>query len=724
MPTEMLSLIVKLKPDIEKIQAILNVPSQPNGRILRKRTAPDEKNPARHLTKKFKMDEDASWDVNQDEIIKKPGKLQNTAYYVNTTAQKPEPHGTPIVWADKRQQLCETLPFYNAYQSGAYTKDGILYGFLVDAEVGSLDKFDDQIIITTIGGDRAKDAQGNKIQKPSSDFKASGIAARRTMEECRPVLVIAGQGNVLSPSKLPHYYNVLGWFQITNIWRETDKKTWKIRFEKIDLTERSWWAAKGTYPPGSAPLTPNYESPKTTIQVCGHCQNPSKLIYEQGWTCLDVQCGQFFKFEDNAVDNSKLSYTGAFLGERTQYTGHNPGPLAPQLPTQQDLDTIGTTPFDLKFKKGIVCPNCGCCSRRVQWHQWACENSGCDFVHCMNTRAISIDEAIAEGMLNPRALKEYHHPSVLLEEVHTREYKIYQYALPGPDGTTAGLVRLFKATGLVNRQRDGPDDMFHQIQEGNFKLSRNAVRNKGLPSEIATSHFASNWGALYKYGVTPTTSGFNEAPLAIIRALKRLTYAGKYTVEGSKEDFDEFNELLLIGYNEKSHMDYHDDGEKTLGPTVATLSLGAHATMHFRPKKNSPIGEPKKSKNSKANKPDSLKIVLNHGDLLIMHGTAIHAHYEHAVNPHGKLRFALTARFIKPELMQNEADREFARLGGILPFGHEQFDYDGDINSQPVPWSTSAFDSLCAMFNTMALQGRITEDQAERLTQSSDAILN
>ncbi len=34
-----------------------------------------------------------------------------------------------------------------------------------------------------------------------------------------------------------------------------------------------------------------------------------------------------------------------------------------------------------------------------------------------------------------------------------------------------------------------------------------------------------------------------------------MTYAGKYTVEGSKEDFDEFNELLLIGYNEKSHMD-------------------------------------------------------------------------------------------------------------------------------------------------------------------------
>lgn len=48
--------------------------------------------------------------------------------------------------------------------------------------------------------------------------------------------------------------------------------------------------------------------------------------------------------------------------------------------------------------------------------------------------------------------------------------------------------------------------------------------------------------------------------------------------------------------------------------------------MKFRPKKKSPIG--KSGKGAKGVKPDSLKIVLNHGDLLVMHGTDIHKYYE------------------------------------------------------------------------------------------------
>ena len=72
------------------------------------------------------------------------------AYHANTQLGKPEPHGQPEVWADKRQQLCETLRYFNAYQSGAYTNDGIAYGHLIDAEVDPRDKFDEQIVITSV----------------------------------------------------------------------------------------------------------------------------------------------------------------------------------------------------------------------------------------------------------------------------------------------------------------------------------------------------------------------------------------------------------------------------------------------------------------------------------------------------------------------------------------------------------------------------------------------
>jgi hypothetical protein len=45
-----------------------------------------------------------------------------------------------------------------------------------------------------------------------------------------------------------------------------------------------------------------------------------------------------------------------------------------------------------------------------------------------------------------------------------------------------------------------------------------------------------------------------EAPDVIIKALKRLTWAGKETVVDKKESFQEFNEMLTVGYFEKSHM--------------------------------------------------------------------------------------------------------------------------------------------------------------------------
>lgn len=61
-------------------------------------------------------------------------------------------------------------------------------------------------------------------------------------------------------------------------------------------------------------------------------------------------------------------------------------------------------------------------------------------------------------------------------------------------------------------------------------------------------------GDLYKYGVTPTTTGFDEAPVAILKALKRLTWAGQYAMAANMQAFQDFNELLLLGYHEKCHI--------------------------------------------------------------------------------------------------------------------------------------------------------------------------
>jgi hypothetical protein len=63
---------------------------------------------------------------------------------------KPAPYGEPPVWADKRQCLCEALPYYKAYMSGVYQQAGVACGFLVDKEVGPRDKFQDEFLITSV----------------------------------------------------------------------------------------------------------------------------------------------------------------------------------------------------------------------------------------------------------------------------------------------------------------------------------------------------------------------------------------------------------------------------------------------------------------------------------------------------------------------------------------------------------------------------------------------
>lgn len=80
---------------------------------------------------------------------RKPAKKAvKEAYHLDVQTGKPEPFGEPPAWAFKRQQLCETLPYYRAYDGAAYTNEGILYAMLIDREVGVRDQFTDQIIIT------------------------------------------------------------------------------------------------------------------------------------------------------------------------------------------------------------------------------------------------------------------------------------------------------------------------------------------------------------------------------------------------------------------------------------------------------------------------------------------------------------------------------------------------------------------------------------------------
>lgn len=87
-------------------------------------------------------------------------------------------------------------------------------------------------------------------------------------------------------------------------------------------------------------------------------------------------------------------------------------------------------------------------------------------------------------------LSESYRDGVTMEEGICGPYRVYSYSIPDAFGTTIGYVRHFKADAAVNYERDGPNDLFQEIQNGRLELKRNPAR---LPD--STFHFIQVWCA-------------------------------------------------------------------------------------------------------------------------------------------------------------------------------------------------------------------------------------
>lgn len=100
-------------------------------------------------------------------------------------------------------------------------------------------------------------------------------------------------------------------------------------------------------------------------------------------------------------------------------------------------------------------------------------------------------------------------------------------------------------------------------------------------------------------GGTGNTTPFSAAPEAVKAALNLIQTRAAIVMQSKPE----FNEILSAAYMERQKMavrahplcpprrvdifvQFHSDSEPGLGPTVASLSLGSAAVMHFRPHAN------------------------------------------------------------------------------------------------------------------------------------------
>ncbi|KAK0703506.1 hypothetical protein B0T26DRAFT_744306 [Lasiosphaeria miniovina] len=385
-------------------------------------------------------------------------------------------------------------------------------------------------------------------------------------------------------------------------------------------------------------------------------QKPScKLIYTIGWTCLNHECAYFLKrpaikTEDTIKiedDDTKMR-SDEDVPEDLEYNEAFLFGLAPwiRLPRLRMLQPPGVLEFDRLMTK------------RRETNQ-------------------VIDDQLATR-LNRTCLND-------TQTVTLGSYTARQYFLPDPSGNIIGSFTLLVSNPQINSQPFGPDHLFREIEQGYW------IEAKPNKLEGYTRHFQQNFGARYKFGVAVQSKGFDQAPEVILRALHRLIWAGSSAVKKTTEWIDkgghgphsppsgsnDFNELLALGYMEDDRISYHDDGESELGPTVAALSLGSPSIMKFRPKVKIDFGK-HLPKNLKGLYRDVLEAPMKHGDIMVMHGQAIHKLYEHTVEPMGGRRFSLTCRYIDPDKMQSQSDKDDAAVKGAIPAASFAFKYDGN----------------------------------------------
>ncbi|KAJ5138754.1 uncharacterized protein N7515_003602 [Penicillium bovifimosum] len=371
------------------------------------------------------------------------------------TDQVLEPvHAEPPTLAENCQQLCDAIPWLHCTQGVMDHNERLCWGFLVDADGGTRTHIDEEVIITRIGGCGTKDSKGNltlrKNQKADSTLARSIISSLKSK---LPVGLIIGNKHKILNRDLPHRYNVMAWFRVTNVWFERigTNHGAKVCFEKLDLAEKSWWAAKGSAPPVPLELRDFDTKPQTL---------------------------KFWKI-GNVSSPPELTFNPAFLSFRSRPDDE----IRPNCSLVPDhLSTLNEDATDVSTSrgawKGIVCPECHKCTRRTLWRGWKCsDDSGaerggkvCSFEGLMTMKPISCrvvyDDSERPSMKRGMVFdKKFMIPEI--DDVSLSPYRKLTYKLDG-----VGFITHFVANAEINSRPNGPDDLFIGLQREDLGLKR------------------------------------------------------------------------------------------------------------------------------------------------------------------------------------------------------------------------------------------------------------
>ncbi|KAK4895977.1 hypothetical protein LTR27_006148 [Elasticomyces elasticus] len=726
---------------------------------------------------------------------------------------KPKPSGSPQVWADSRQALCETVPYFKKPQGGCHSNDKHVYAFIFDGVGHCREYMDNDVIIARAGGGMESDSSGGMSQSRNQVMSDSQVqSVLNDIKLQNPLIIICGDKNTGAQCQMPHKYNVLGWYKPTMVWAEKTagkgKRSWitiKYRFERLAASD-PW------YTPQVVPSLDTAAAGELVEKTCAGCQQIFPQLYLAGWTCLDSACERFWKLDGGQdVPCGKLLYNPAFLLDRTHWQNEQePYSVVPAFP---DIGKALGDNLTYINTRGVVCPECGRCSQRYLFKGWKCDGPDCQWSglwpHHQPIMPTALHVPWGSSGHGPALARNKHEGGVNVTIRHSHNYKILTYSFPGIEGSFVHAI----ANDNVNSEPLGPNDMLAELQTVDMSLERRRFGTSGAqsklpvtPARIVTTSaglltpsgddqsestdpptttettagatdsltmvtpvtppterspdaverdsiqegkivspsaampaglltppqemsqpveqpaavseetvessnkpadveegdfmtaFSMNYGMPYKFVATGASKSFDDekAPWPVRECRSRLNWASReFLPNAAVGDKLDLNEELIFAYMEGQKIEYHDDGEEGLGPTIATLSLGGKAKMHMRLKAKHHFGcsktgmltadrpvpgsveyekrlqaweelQPIKESDratyqrrvkeipkeleiyEKRNKrpEDLVTVTLGHGDIIIMNGYQIQKYLEHKVVPEGYLRFALTCRTV------------------------------------------------------------------------------
>ncbi|KAF8629412.1 hypothetical protein AX15_003465 [Amanita polypyramis BW_CC] len=611
----------------------------------------------------------------EEEMETDPSLLDDSERVILINRPKAPLPAHPPIWAQSRQEVCESFGWFRSYQGGVYFSREIVKGYLLGGFSASRDRFehDGKLIISHGGGKAACTLQQKRqsIVTAEDDQLAQDRSVRallRTYRECRPIVLIIDERYALFPFDLASKevsYAVLGFYTIAHAWAEYQPAQneqgrvvrYKFAFRWCEGQGEPWWiqATEPSIPP------PNSKSPLRRMPVkimeqaitgikppvpshlylnCYRCCEWSPRVYSQGWACLNPEC-RFFWFTGNYRRlPDRLDYNPEFL-QLTQPFVVNEAlvkGLKPSVPVSSPGNGIMTS---YASTRGWHCNRCGRLSCRYKWEKYEC-------AHCH----LSLN--VLGQIRSPNVLRSLHVPVPFQDHYYSKVSEVTFVGVSYFDfegSHRLGLCQTFKLPyerGFIHHIKDVSSDfqpeanqVFREYQEqalaGMLPFRRWPLRSHKCRGLLLTNYFSQNCGAPYQYvGGTANTLPWDKAPGAVIDALNLIESRVSKALNRSVQ----FNEVLSAAYMERQRMAFHSDGEPGLGPLVAGLSLGSPALMHFRLlAKYDPIREQRQI---------ALTFVLRHGDILVMDGANVQKYYEHTVVP-SNFRIAATARFIDKE---------------------------------------------------------------------------